>query len=75
MSNLPDIWQKHGHPPYTGNWLVYRPSAPKEARVVSLWYDQYHNGWSGAYVVVAWRPLPKPPSYITKEDLRRAKEN
>lgn len=45
----------------SGNVLTFRPSAPQEARVVSLWFDPVHNGWSGKYKVTHWQPLPRQP--------------
>lgn len=47
--------------PTSGTWLTYRPDAPIDSQVVTLWHDQFHNGWSGKYKVVAWMDRPQPP--------------
>jgi len=44
------------------SYITYRPSAPLEARVSTIWYDPQHNGWSGKYNVTHWMPLPKKPT-------------
>lgn len=52
---------KNVEPPYGGNWLAYRPDAPREAQVVTLWFDPKHNGWSGQHEVTAYMKRPEPP--------------
>lgn len=43
------------------DYMAYRPNAPVESKVSTLWYDPVHNGWSGKYKVTHWMPLPAPP--------------
>lgn len=56
-----DGWIKGNEPPHGGNWLTYRPEAPKDSRVVTLWYDPNHNGWSGHYTVTHYMERPEAP--------------
>jgi len=55
------ITQEHPEPPHGGNWLTFRPAAPADSRVTTLWFDPVHNGWSGQYEVKAYRPRPDEP--------------
>ncbi len=47
----------------SNSYLVYRPSAPSDSKVVTLFYDPYHNGWSGEYKVTHWAEKPTAPEY------------
>jgi hypothetical protein len=57
-------WISDRLPLCTGNYQTYRPSAPSGSRVGSLWFDSWHNGWSGKYKVTDWMPLPAPPKSV-----------
>ena len=45
-------------------YLAYRPDAPEQERVATLYYDPYHNGWGGQFPVTHWKECPKPPEDV-----------
>ncbi len=58
------IWptKQNPEPKHDGNWLTYRPDAPADSQVATIWYDSKHNGWSGKHRVAAWMKRPNPPA-------------
>jgi hypothetical protein len=46
----------------SGNYMAFRPKAPVESRVSTLWFDPLYQRWSGKYAVTHWARVPNEPN-------------
>ncbi len=42
-------------------YLAYRPDAPEDDQVATIYFDPYHTKWGGQYPVKAWMRKPEGP--------------